>query len=136
MRLEEVYRQYRDKAHFVFVYIKEAHPADEARQNGRENSGGRSRSGRGQTGEWSTLNQPRTLAQRNQAATMCTQGMELSLPTVVDEMDDRVSRAYSGAPDRLFVVNTDGRIHYSGGRGPHGYDLDEMVASLRKLLGR
>jgi hypothetical protein len=37
---------------------------------------------------------------------------------VVDEMDDRVAAAYAAWPERLYVVDKQGRIAYAGGQGP------------------
>jgi hypothetical protein len=48
--------------------------------------------------------------------------------------DDRVGNAYSGMPDRLYVIDRDGKVAYKGGRGPFGYKPGEMEQSLVMLL--
>ena len=53
---------------------------------------------------------------------------------MVDEMDDRVGHAYSGMPDRLYVLDADGRVAYKGGRGPFAFKVGEMEQSLVMLL--
>ena len=53
---------------------------------------------------------------------------------VVDEIDDRVGIAYSGMPDRLYVVDSRGRVAYKGGRGPFGYKPSELEQALVMLL--
>ncbi len=46
--------------------------------------------------------------------------LEISLPVLVDEIDeidDRVGRAYSGMPDRLYVIDRQGKVAFKCGRG-------------------
>jgi hypothetical protein len=54
----------------------------------------------------------------------------MTMPLLVDEMDDRVGHAYSGMPDRLYVISRDGRVVYKGGRGPFGFNAGEMEQAL------
>jgi len=54
----------------------------------------------------------------------------MTMPLLIDTMDDRVGHAYSGMPDRLYVVDRSGRIAYQGGRGPFGFRPGEMEQAL------
>ena len=57
----------------------------------------------------------------------------MTMPLVVDEIDDRVGHAYSGMPDRLYLIDRAGRVAYKGGRGPFGFkpaELDQAIAML------
>lgn len=56
------------------------------------------------------------------------------MPLLVDDVDDRVGRAYSGMPDRLYVIDRDGKVVYKGGRGPFGFKPGEMEQSVLMLL--
>ena len=56
------------------------------------------------------------------------------MPLLVDGMDDPVGKAYSGMPDRLYVIGRDGRVAYKGGRGPFGYKPGEMEQAIIMLL--
>ena len=80
------------------------------------------------------LAQPRTQAERVVAAQQCCGTLEMAMPMVVDAMDDRVGHAYSGMPDRLYVIDRDGRVAYKGGRGPFGLKPGEMEQALAMLL--
>ena len=80
------------------------------------------------------LPQPRNKTNRVAAATLCCKKLEMNMPVLVDELDDRVGNAYSGMPDRLYVIGRDGRVVYKGGRGPFGYKPGEMEQSLVMLL--
>jgi type I thyroxine 5'-deiodinase len=56
--------------------------------------------------------------------------LKMTMPLLVDEIDDRVGHAYSGMPDRLYVIGGDGRVVYKGGRGPFGFNAGEMEQAL------
>lgn len=113
--------RYNGRATFLSVYISEAHPADGWRSEAND--------------ELAILvSQPRAWADRAGVADRCRSTLLPSIRMVVDTMDDRVSQAYSAAPDRLYIVDTDGRIAYKSGRGPFGFLPAEMEQSLLMLL--
>jgi hypothetical protein len=78
--------------------------------------------------------QPLTFDERNKVAEKCCSVLEISMPLLVDALDDRVGHAYSGMPDRLYVIDRAGRIAYKSGRGPFGFKSEEMEQSLVMLL--
>jgi hypothetical protein len=51
-------------------------------------------------------------------------------------MDDAVMTAYAAHPDRLYLVDSDGRVAYAGGRGPWGFKPDELKAAMDETLER
>lgn len=120
--MEELHERYADQAEFVAVYVREAHAAD----------GVWPMEVKRETG--AAVNQPRDLSQRVAVAGQCCQALEVSMPLLVDGIDDRVGRAYSGMPDRLYVIDRDGKVVYKGGRGPFGFKPGEMEQSLLMLL--
>jgi hypothetical protein len=54
----------------------------------------------------------------------------MTMPLVVDTLDDRVGHLYSGMPDRLYLISRDGRVAYKGGRGPFGFKPGELEQSI------
>ncbi len=50
------------------------------------------------------------------------------------EPDNGVERAYTGWPDRLYVIDRDGRIAYKSAAGPFGFKPAEVEASLKGLF--
>jgi hypothetical protein len=106
------------------VYVREAHPTDGWRMASNDRVG-------------IVVAQPRTTPERTAVAAHCCTALKISMPLVVDTLDDRVGHAYSGMPDRLYVVGRDGRVVYKGGRGPFGFNPAEMEqALLLHLLDR
>ena len=45
-------------------------------------------------------------------------------------------RAYGAWPERLYVIDREGRIAYQGGKGPYGFDPEELERFLNDALSR
>ncbi len=67
-------------------------------------------------------------------ATTCCVNLKMSMPLLVDGLDDRVGHLYSGMPDRLYLLDRGGRVVCKGGRGPFGFKPGELEHSLIMLL--
>lgn len=74
--------------------------------------------------------QPQSEGERIKVAHTCSTRLQISMPLLVDTLDDRVGHAYSGMPDRLYVIDRAGRVAYKGGRGPFGFKSGELEQSL------
>jgi len=114
-------KRYGDRVTFLAVYVREAHPADAASSAGNESAG-------------IVVKQPRSLEDRTEVAKVCTKKLDITMPLLVDTIDDRVGNAYSGMPDRLYVIDQKGKVAYQSGRGPFGFKAGEMEQSLIGLL--
>ena len=118
--MEQLYSQYRDRVEFFVVYVQEAHPTDgwQVESNIDENI---------------LFRQHQNYEEREEAAQSCAIGLHISLPTLVEEMDNAIDEAYGAAPERLYLIGKDGRVVYHGGAGPHFFDLDELDEALQGL---
>lgn len=114
-----MYHQYRDRAHFFVVYIQEAHPVDLWQVASNEEDG-------------VLLASPRSPEERVNTAEMCVVRLAVKIPALIDDIDNRTERAYTGWPDRLYIVGTDGRIHYKSAPGPYGFSTSDLEAALRR----
>jgi len=117
-----MYQQYRDRAAFLFIYIQEAHPEDgwQMESNLEDDV---------------IFNRARSLEERREVAGACCQRLDLSMPVVVDRLDNPVDDLYCGWPERLVVVDRDGRVAYISGPGPWGFKPQEAEKALRKCVG-
>lgn len=79
------------------VYISEAHPN---RLKGTD------------------MSLPKNIGDRVILATKCVGELKLSLPVLIDTMDGVAETAYKSWPDRICVVDIDGKIAYYSERGP------------------
>lgn len=49
-------------------------------------------------------------------------------------MDNAIDEAYGAAPERLYLVDVDGKVACPGGAGPHFFDLDEWERAIRACV--
>jgi len=80
------------------------------------------------------IEDPITDQERDRMATFCSRELGLTMPAVVDGVDDAVSLDYSGWPERLYLIAQGGEVAYRGGPGPFGFDPDGFEAALRTHL--
>jgi hypothetical protein len=106
---------------FLAVYVREAHPIDGWRMDSNDRVG-------------VAVAQPKSTFQRIEVATQCHDLLEMSMPVLVDGVDDSVGRAYSGLPDRLYVIDRAGKVAFKSGRGPFWFNPGEMEQSLIMTL--
>jgi hypothetical protein len=117
--LAELYHDYNDRADFLAVYIREAHPLDEWQMKSNVDQG-------------VCYPQPQTLAQRIAIANDFTTRFHFPIPMGVDSMSDLANRLYAGWPERIYIVDETGKIVYRGGLGPFNYHPEEARAWLEK----
>lgn len=77
-----------------------------------------------------------TDAERADTAEACVVKLAVKLPALLDGIDNHVERLYSGWPDRLYLIGSDGRIRYKSAPGPFGFSTDELEAALQQLPSR
>ncbi len=82
-----------------------------------------------------TYEQPKTQPRRAEIARTCAGSLKLTMPCVVDTLDDAVDAAYAAWPERMFVVDAAGRIAYAGKPGPWGFKPEEVEEWLSKNVG-
>ena len=105
--MEQLHKDFGDIAEFRLVYIREAHPIDSRRPAPYAEEKG--------------ISAATTFGERCAVALDLLDDKNLSIPTIVDDMDNSVNEAYSAFPDRIFVVDVDGTIAFAADRGPWGY---------------
>lgn len=79
------------------------------------------------------INDPATAAERAAVAATCAARLELRMPMAIDAPDNAVGSVYGGWPDRLYLVDRDGRIAYQGEDGPFGFRPDELEQAIVAL---
>jgi hypothetical protein len=105
---------------FYVIYIEEAHPIDgwQMPVNVKEHV---------------LLASAKNPDQRDSAAKTCVVKLCISIPALVDDMRDTTEAAYTGWPDRLYVIDAAGRIAYKSGPGPYGFIPDGVEKTLQHL---
>ena len=66
-------------------------------------------------------------------AESCVLGLNLEMPMAMDDMNDSVDNAYIALPDRLYVIDSEGKITYRSGPGPFGFDVDAWENAIAEV---
>ena len=119
--LNKLHKEYGDRAAFYVVYIQEAHPIDawQVDDNLEDDV---------------LVKSTMTADERFSTAGLCVKNLGIELPAIVDGPDNRVERLYTGWPDRLYVIDRDGKIALKSAAGPFGFKPAAVEASLKQLL--
>jgi hypothetical protein len=120
----QIYNDYKDHADFLTVYIREAHPTDEWRMKSNEKEK-----------DNVCYAQPRNLSDRVAIANDFTKRFKYPVPFGIDDMSNAANDAYAAWPERLYIIDENGRVSYKGGNGPFKYDPKEVRAWLAKRYG-
>jgi type I thyroxine 5'-deiodinase len=57
----------------------------------------------------------------------------IRIPALVDNFDDSTDIEYMGWPDRMYVIDRDGKIAYKSKPGPFGFKPAEVEEVLRRI---
>ena len=115
--VDSIFERYKDKANFVMVYVREAHPTDGWKMESNTKSG-------------VAIAQPSTLEERTAVCTQFRNKLNPGMTVLVDDITDPAGTAYSGMPARLYVLDAQGKVVFKNGRGPFGFKPGEMEQAL------
>jgi hypothetical protein len=102
------------------VYITEAHPSDlwQMQSNIRDQV---------------VYSTPASQDQRTSIARTCVRKLAIKFPAVLDEFGNSTERAYTGWPDRLYLIDALGKVAYKSKPGPFGFKPEELAAALERV---
>jgi len=102
------------------VYIQEAHPTDlwEMQSNVRDGV---------------LLASPKTAEERQAVASSCVRKLGLRIPALLDGIANGTERAYTGWPDRLYLIGRGGRVVFKSAPGPFGFEPAGLEEALQGL---
>ncbi len=79
--------------------------------------------------------QPKNITDRVAIANDFTHRFKYPVPFGIDQMSNAANDAYAAWPERLYILDENGRISYKGGNGPFNYDPKEVRAWLAARYG-
>ncbi len=119
--MEKICHTYQSQVEFFVVYVQEAHPTDGWQTDSNITD--------------SVLyRQHLNYEEREEVAQTCSLDLHIDIPILIEEMDNSIDEAYGAAPERLYLIGTDGKVAYQGGAGPHFFDLDEWQNAIEACL--
>ena len=103
------------------VYITEAHPSDvwQMQSNIKDKV---------------VFASPKNEEERAFVAGACVRKLGIKIPAVMDDFGNSTEAAYTGWPDRLYLIDAQGKLIYKSKPGPFGFEPDELKAALVKTL--
>ena len=121
--LNQLYDQYSNQVAFLVVYILEAHPSDvwQMESNIRDQV---------------VFASPKSEDERAFVAGACVRKLGIKFPAVLDEFGNSTEQAYSGWPDRIYLIDQQGRVVFKTKPGPFGFKPDDLRMALGKLVGQ
>jgi hypothetical protein len=118
-----MYQDYKDVAEFRMIYITEAHAVDGRRPVKYAID--------------LDIKEAKNYKDRCTTADMLIKEKKLTIPCLIDGLDNKVNKAYSAHPDRIFLVRKDGALAVAANRGPRGFkpglnDTIDWLAEFKK----
>ena len=105
----------------MVVYITEAHPSDvwQMQSNVRDKV---------------VFASPKSEEERALIAGACVRKLGIKFPAVLDEFGNSTEQAYTGWPDRIYLVDQNGRVAYKSKPGPFGFKSEELSRALAGVV--
>jgi Iodothyronine deiodinase len=102
------------------VYIVEAHPSDvwQMQSNIKDNV---------------VFASPKDEDERALVAGSCVRKLGIKFPAVLDEFDNTTEKSYTAWPDRIYLIDAQGRVAYKSKPGPFGFKPDDLKTALAHL---
>ena len=103
------------------IYITEAHPSDvwQMASNIKEKV---------------VFASPKDEEELAMVAGACVRKLGIRIPAVIDQFGNSTEQAYTGWPDRLYLIDAKGRVVYKAKPGPFGFKSDELRAAIQRLV--
>ena len=105
------------------MYILEAHPTDVWQSQSNIN-------------EKIVFASPKDYQGREFVAGSCVRKLGIKFPAVLDGFDNSTEKAYTGWPDRIYLIDKAGRIAYKSKPGPFGFKPEELRTALQHVVSQ
>lgn len=79
--------------------------------------------------------QPKTFEERKHIAGLMIEQFNLTIPTIIDDMENTVEACYAAWPERYYLIDQSGLVAYKGKPGPGGFRPNEFRDDLSKRYG-
>ena len=120
-RIEQIRDNFAGEVEFFVVYVREAHPTDGWQVDANVQ-------------DEVFYRQHQTYEEREEVAQTCSLDLKITLPVLVEEMDNNIDETFGAAPERLYLIGSDGKVAYHGGAGPFFFDLDEWEQAIQDCV--
>ena len=76
---------------------------------------------------------PKDEAERALVAGTCVRKLGIKFPAVIDGFENKTEAAYTGWPDRIYLIDQNNRVVYKSKPGPFGLKPNDLEQALKKI---
>lgn len=76
---------------------------------------------------------PKDETERAFVAGACVRKLGIKFPAMVDSFDNQTEIAYTGWPDRLYLIGRGGQVLYKSKPGPFGFHPQDLANAIKAL---
>ena len=80
------------------------------------------------------VSSPKSLTERCAVEGVCATKLALRIPAIIDDLSNTTEEAYTAWPDRLYLIDGEGRVAYKSKPGPYGFKPAELEGALERIL--
>lgn len=77
---------------------------------------------------------PQHYDERIIVAGACSTNLGIEFPALVDTIENSTDIAYTAWPDRLFLIDNNGRIAYKSEAGPFGFKTGDLSKAIEQVV--
>ena len=77
---------------------------------------------------------PKSEEERGVVAGQCVRKLGIKIPAALDEFGNSTEAGYTAWPDRLYLIDRQGRMAYKSKPGPFGFKAAELNSAVSSLL--
>lgn len=77
---------------------------------------------------------PKRYDERTNIAGTCALNLGIEFPALVDSIDNSTEIAYTAWPDRLYLIDKNGRVAFKSEAGPFGFKTDLLSNALGQIV--
>jgi len=77
---------------------------------------------------------PQNEDERSRVAMSCVRDLKIELPALIDDRQNSVERAYTGWPDRLYLIDRQSEVLFKSRPGPFGFHVSDLRAAVQSLV--
>lgn len=67
-------------------------------------------------------------------ATSCVRDLKIEIPALLDDAQNSTERAYTGWPDRLYLIDRQGTVRFKSKPGPFGFHVTDLAQAVKTQL--
>ena len=77
---------------------------------------------------------PKSEDERFVVAGQCVRKLGIKIPAVLDEFGNSTEANYTAWPDRLYLIDGQGKVVFKSKPGPFGFEPDDLAKAIKQLV--